>query len=117
MGESDKLGSPVSADEAMLRSVGVALHGVIEEIGRSSEATERIKAADREKQRESDRDIHRINARLYAFFGALIVGLIAYALHLGKDALAQELTKTILTLIVGGIGGYGVAALRMRKDE
>src|ERR1700675_3768221 len=104
--EDKKLPAPVSIDEATVRSMGVALHGVIEEIGRSSEATERIKADDRERQRVSDRAIHKINAGFYAFFGLLVVGLIAYAMHLGKDAMAQELAKTVLTLVIGGFGGY-----------
>jgi hypothetical protein len=55
----------------------------------------------------------------YIFIAVLVVtavALIAYALHMGKDAFATELIKAVIYLGGGGLGGYGIGRARSRKE-
>lgn len=72
-----------------------------------------------------DRQKERLYAQSTINTGCLVVGLVsfcitgtvAYALFLGKDALVMELLKTIINLVIGGIGGFSASALKKKKDE
>jgi len=68
---------------------------------------------------------HYRTVQLHRIISGLIVlvigsGLFGYALYLGKDQIAIEALKILGTLIVGGIGGYGLGRLKAgssTKDE
>jgi hypothetical protein len=37
-----------------------------------------------------------------------VLGVVVYSLAHNKDALATELVRTVLSLLAGGLAGYGV---------
>jgi hypothetical protein len=54
----------------------------------------------------------------FCFIGFLVfltVGLIAYAMHDGKDAMVTEIIKAVIYVGGGAIGGYGFAKSRPSK--
>ena len=95
----------------------------MDEVGKQSEKTAlirleetKIETADRSDQRKLD------HKRLWATVGlcagaTLVVAVIAiYALFLGKDGMANDVVKQVLNLVAGGVGGYGFALAKGKKE-
>jgi hypothetical protein len=46
----------------------------------------------------------------------LVLALVVIALGWNKDAVATEVIKTVLSVLAGGLGGYGVRAAQTRQE-
>lgn len=64
---------------------------------------------DRQHSRNIARDEKRDGHRLFVIVVIVIALLVAYALYLDKDKIAEELVKAIVFLAAGAAAGYGIA--------
>ena len=76
--------------------------------------------ADRE-DRDSQRTVDKRNTT-YGFWCVVIVIFLLFsffslALWKGKDQIVMEVVKTVLALITGGIGGYGIGRNKVGKSD
>ena len=77
------------------------------------------------KANREDRDSQRVVEKQNTFYGfwcvlAIVVLLFAFfslALWKGKDQIVIEVVKTVLALITGGIGGYGIGRTKQAKTD
>lgn len=74
-------------------------------------------AKDRVHARDCERGQRKDAQRMIILILLIIALLVAYALYLDKDALAEELIKAVVFLVAGGVGGYGIAMKKKSKDE
>lgn len=76
----------------------------------AAQAEDRRDARKYRRQRTVDRYI--FVAVLFAF-GVLFILALSY---MGKDALAQEISKLAATFLAGGLSGYGLSKVRARRE-
>ena len=72
---------------------------------------------DRKGQRVHESEARVVTFVFVGFVVFLIIGLIAYSIHAGKEAFATEIIKALVFLFSGGAGGYGFARSRPMKSH
>ena len=74
-------------------------------------------AKDRVHARDCERGQRKDAQRMILLILLIVALLVAYALYLDKDALAEELIKAVVFLVAGGVGGYGIAMKKKAKGD
>lgn len=74
-------------------------------------------AKDRVHARECERGQRKDAQKLIIWILVIIAALIAYAMYLDKDAMAEELIKAVVFLAAGGAAGYGLAIKKKSKED
>lgn len=69
---------------------------------------------DRNMQRELNKHLQRNQYFMISFLALSVVAVVAYSLHLNKEAIATEIIKAIVFIFAGGVGGYGLGT---QKDS
>lgn len=72
---------------------------------------------DRSEQREF---IKNSQKNMYIFIGVIVLAIIVMlviALFLNKDTIVVETLKILLSLVAGGIGGYGLKANQVQSEK
>lgn len=64
-----------------------------------------------------DERILRIRVTAGVAFTLIVAGVIGYAMYSGNKDIAMELTKSILFVATGGIGGYGLGRMHPPAKE
>lgn len=74
------------------------------------------KLSDRREQRGHLKSIRKMTLMFAGGVIFLLVLLIGYALHVGKDAVALEIIKALVFVSGGALGGYGFASAKAAKQ-
>lgn len=64
---------------------------------------------DRVHGRDCERNKRRDGQRTLLFAGGILAVLLCFAMYMGHVDLAKELTKAVVYLTAGALGGYGFA--------
>ena len=74
------------------------------------------KAQDRKDHREHLLKAKKLTYIFSTIISLAVIGMIVFALHMGKEAFATEIIKACVFVFTGGAGGYGIAKAKAHKD-
>jgi hypothetical protein len=72
---------------------------------------------DRKDERKTQLESRKDTSKLVALLAIIIATVIVFALKYDKEAFALEVIKSIVFVLVGGAGGYGIAKSQEAKTK
>lgn len=74
-------------------------------------------AKDRENEREHIRQMFKVKFTGFIIFWVVIFSVITYWLFLGKDEIASDVIKMLISAAFGAAGGYGWRAIQEKPSD
>jgi hypothetical protein len=73
--------------------------------------------ADRQREREMLKSNISFSGSLLLVITLALIGALCYALYLNKDQFVKDFLQAVILLLSGGVGDYGLRALKGSKDN